>query len=106
MKGMTLGISERDFKLEQSVSDRHHKLIGCLQPEAKSKLNLAFQGFVRRWLKASGNAEPYRLAYEEVTQRFSGLSSKQSELLCFYVLATCSTAAGLHGRGEREQWSK
>jgi hypothetical protein len=77
----------RDFALEQAASSRNYRLTALLQPEAKAKLDLATRSLLAHLASDSENADPYAIAQQEVRSKFPQLSSEQSNLLSFYVLA-------------------
>jgi len=77
----------RDFTLEQTAFARAHRLTSLLQPGARAKLDLVTRGLLAHLASGSENVDPYALAQQEVRSKFAQLSSEQSNLLSFYVLA-------------------
>jgi hypothetical protein len=77
----------RDTSLEQAASARSHRLTGMLQHQARAKLALAARALLVRLASGSENIDLAVLVQQEVHSKFADLSSDQSDLLSFYVLA-------------------
>ena len=77
----------RDFTLEQAALARAQRLASLIQPEAKAKLDLATRTLLAHLASGPENADPYAIAQQEVRSKFARLSTEQSNLLTFYVLA-------------------
>jgi hypothetical protein len=77
----------RDVALEQAAIARTRRLVALLQPEAKAKLDLASRALLAHLASGPENAHPYAFAQQEVHSRFPHVSSEQSNLLSFYVMA-------------------
>jgi hypothetical protein len=77
----------RDFTLEQAALARGQRLASLIQPEAKVKLDLAARTLLAHLASGSENADPYAIAQQEVRSKFARLSTEQSNLLSFYILA-------------------
>jgi len=80
------GIKAREL-MEQTAFARAHRLTSLLQPGARAKLDLVTRGLLAHLASGSENVDPYALAQQEVRSKFAQLSSEQSNLLSFYVLA-------------------
>ena len=78
---------QRDFALEQAVMARAHRLEALLQPEAKTKLDLGSRALLAHLASGPENAHPYVVAQQEVHSKFPHVSTEQSDLLSFYVMA-------------------
>jgi hypothetical protein len=77
----------RDFTLEHAALARANRLTAFLQPEARAKLHLATRVLLAHLASGSENVDSYALAEQEVRSKFAQLSSEQSDMLSFYVLA-------------------
>lgn len=77
----------RDFTLEQTAFARTHRLKSLLQPGARAKLDLVTRRLLSHLASGSENVDLYALAQQEVRSKFAQISSEQSNLLSFYVLA-------------------
>ena len=77
----------RDFTLEQTAFARTHRLTPLLQSRVGAKLDLVTRGILAHLASGSEKVDPYTLAQREVRSKFVQLSSEQSNLLNFYVLA-------------------
>jgi hypothetical protein len=77
----------RDFTLEQAALGRAQRLASLIQPEAKVKLDLATRALLTHLASGFENVDSYAIVQQELHSKFARLSTEQSNLLSFYVLA-------------------
>ena len=76
-----------DPKLQKAVLDGYCKLTAMLSSSAKNKATLASLAIGNRGIKSSDSFDLYRIAEEEVRKQFGRLTSQESDILVFYILA-------------------
>jgi hypothetical protein len=81
------GYARRDLALEREALAQRIKIDDMLPSWAKQKLNSVFKAFLNRLLRDQKPIDLSELVKAEMERQFTGLSSLQSNILTFYVLA-------------------
>ena len=78
--------ARRNLALEKAALSQRDKIEEMLPVPAKQKLDLVFEGFLRRLLREKNAANVAQIVKEELAQQFAELSPKQLHILTFYVV--------------------
>ena len=78
--------ARRNLALEKAALSQRDKIEEMLPVPAKQKLDLVFEGFLRRLLREKDAANVAQIVKEELAQQFAELSPKQLHILTFYVV--------------------
>jgi hypothetical protein len=81
------GRATRDLTLERAVSMRNASLSTEMHGEAREKLDLAARAVLADLSTGPQDADPDALARQQLQARFGRLSTRQADVLSFYVLA-------------------
>jgi len=78
--------ARRNLALEKAALSQRDKIEEMLPVPAKQKLDLVFEGFLRRLLREKNAANVAQIVREELARQFAELSPKQLHILTFYVV--------------------
>jgi hypothetical protein len=78
--------ARRNLALEKAALAQRDKIEEMLPAPAKQKLDLVFEGFLRRLLREKNAANVSQIAKEELARQFAELTPKQLHILTFYVV--------------------
>jgi hypothetical protein len=78
--------ARRNLALEKAALVQRDKIEEMLPVPAKQKLDLVFEGFLRRLLREKNAANLAQIVKEELAPQFAELSPKQLHILTFYVV--------------------
>jgi hypothetical protein len=84
----------RNEDFERAVSSRRMSEEARLGPEAKRKLSLATDSVILRLARTSTDVDVSAVASKEVHRQFASISTRQSDILTFFVLAGVAKVVG------------